>query len=136
LDSFYSIFNIQGLLSLVGSSRIKRIMHITARDIVTDSTSPTGPFTKQPSEKFEVEFDFLQVLTDLGELIVNYDITAITKDVDSTNDIIDSSRQSTTSVFCTIKDGIDGYRYKITVVVYTNNGNIYEHEVMMKVEDI
>jgi len=33
LDSFYSIFNIQGLLSLFGSSRIKRIMHITAGDI-------------------------------------------------------------------------------------------------------
>lgn len=92
-------------------------------------------FTKQPSEKFEIEFDFLQALTDLGELIVSYDITAVTKDIDSTDDIIDSSRQSTTSVFCTIKNGIDGFRYKITIIVYTNNGNTYEHEVIMKVED-
>jgi hypothetical protein len=41
-DTNYSQFSTNGLVSLVGSSRIKKIMHITARDLVTGSTSPTG----------------------------------------------------------------------------------------------
>lgn len=89
-------------------------------------------FTKQPSEKFNITIDFVNVLS--TETISSYTLKIINNGIIiTTGDIIDSSSNTTTTVVIRVKNGTSGQDYIITTLITTNSGNIYEKDVKMEV---
>ena len=93
-------------------------------------------FTKQPSEIIPVEVDF-QYIVNSTETITTLTVTA----VDSAGTSVTSTIVGDTSIsgdICKaiLKAGTDGSRYKATFKATTNEGNVYEEDVFMKVYEI
>lgn len=91
-----------------------------------------SPFTKQPSEVFPISIDFSDVL-DTSEIITSITVTAYLIDVDVTSQVIDLNSFSETKVTIRVKGGTTGNKYKITALITTSLGNIYERDLIMKV---
>jgi hypothetical protein len=95
-------------------------------------------FTKQDSEKFPISIDFSTNIS-AGDSIVSKTVVALrtsdTADV-TTGVIADTLLVSTSNlVDIVVADGADTENYKITTVVYTTLGYIYEHDVLMMVRN-
>lgn len=94
-------------------------------------------FTKQPNEVYTISIDFSNVLDDdNSETISTYTLIAYLSTTDVTSTVIDTSTNDTTTVRIRVKAGTTGNKYKITTLVTTNLGNVYEKDVLMKVCEI
>lgn len=93
-------------------------------------------FTKQPSEIFTVTMDFSRRLAE-SETISTKTVTAIitTTLTDATDTVISSSAIDGTDVDVKVKGGTTGLSYKITIVITTSTGNVFEDEITMTVTD-
>lgn len=91
-------------------------------------------FDKQPGEKFAITSNFADVL-DTGETISTKSVAAAitTTGVDATTTVIDSSSIAGQTILITVKAGTSGVSYKITVVITTSSGQIFEDEIVMHV---
>jgi len=90
-------------------------------------------FDKQPGEKFAITANFADVMN-TGETINTKSVSAATiAGVSATDTIIDSSSISGQTVLITVKAGTNGVSYKITVVITTSAGQIFEDEIVMHV---
>jgi len=90
-------------------------------------------FTKQPSEKFTINIDFLNNISD--ETISNTTITAYLNDSDVTSEIIGTNSIDGTTVSIFVKNGSNNKNYKITCVINTSAGNTFEKDVLMRVRE-
>lgn len=95
-------------------------------------------FTKQSSEKFKIELNF-EASFETGETISSYDLTIYNvrnqSEIDVTSSVSESPSNDDSSVYVTIKNGTNGYWYKITVEITTTKGNIYEKDVLFNVQE-
>jgi hypothetical protein len=91
-------------------------------------------FCKQPSEKYQIEIDFTNVITSI-ETISSISVKGYLANTED-NTIIDTSSFADSSVYITVKSGTNNMTYKITAKVTTDLGNIYEHDIQMIVEEI
>lgn len=95
-------------------------------------------FTKQSSEKFKIELNF-EASLETGETISSYDLTIYNvrnqSEIDVTSSVSESPTNDDSSVYVTIKNGTNGYWYKITVEITTTKGNIYEKDVLFNVQE-
>ena len=95
-------------------------------------------FTKQSSEKFKIELNF-EASLETGETISSYDLTIYNvrnqSEIDVTSSVSESPSNDDSSVYVTIKNGTNGYWYKITGRVTTTKGNIYEKDVLFNVQE-
>jgi hypothetical protein len=95
-------------------------------------------FTKQSSEKFKIELNF-EASLESGETISSYDFTIYNvrnqNETEVTTSVSESISNDDASVYATIKNGTNGYWYKITVEVTTTKGNIYEKDVLFNVQE-
>ena len=90
-------------------------------------------FTKQPSEIIPISMDFQYLLNDT-ETISSMTATAVDDDgTNVTSTIIHNYAISGDICKVTVKAGTDEIRYKITIKITTNESNIYEEDVFMKV---
>lgn len=98
-------------------------------------------FYKQPAEKFYINVNFSESL-DENEIIdlPNCTISSknISDDSDSTAEIIEPGSMSTADgkIFIRVNAGENDSKHKITFLVQTDKGNIYERDITMIVEDI
>jgi len=90
-------------------------------------------FFKQPSESFVISIDFSNVLG--TTTIASYTVVAYNGQSIVTNTVIDTHAQSGNLILIKVKDGSHYNEYKITVVVTTSNSEIFEKDVMMKVNE-
>lgn len=89
-------------------------------------------FHKQPNESFTISIDFSNNLVN-GDTINTYTVIGYLNDVDVTSTIINSDSNDDDKVYIEVKNGNDGNDYKITVVVNSNESNIFEDDVLMRV---
>lgn len=94
-------------------------------------------FTKQTNEKYPITVDFSGVLNTLETIsnvsVVGYD----SSNSIVTSTIIDSSSIATSNtVSAIVKAGTNKERYKITFVITTNSGCVYEEDVFMKISNV
>lgn len=94
-----------------------------------------GFFSKQTSESFYITCSFANNLIE-NETITSINVKAYLNDVEITNDVIGTTLIIENVPHIKVKDGIPGRKYKITCIAITNNGNIYESDVEMKVVNI
>jgi hypothetical protein len=94
-------------------------------------------YEKQPSEKYNIDVDFAEDRLESGESISSTSVTAekCSDETDATSDIIDNDSESGGVVTVRTKNGTDGERYRITIVVTTDATNIYESDVILAVID-
>ena len=93
-------------------------------------------FLKQPSEEFTIALDFSGDL-DTGETLSSAVVTATdSAGTDVTATIVVSDAVSGDTWAVRVQAGTAGSDYKITVVVTTSTGQVYEHEVMMRVREL
>ena len=97
----------------------------------------TFHFPKQPSEKEVATLDFAADRFNGTEAYASDTTTSVllSTGADSTSTVIDSTSESSGVISIVVKAGSDGENHKITCRVTTDEGNIYESEVMMKVRD-
>lgn len=94
-------------------------------------------FTKQDSEKYGQTIDFSNTLSE-GETIASFEIT-VTDHLENevpVSEIIESSTSDTDSVTFVAKDGENETIYKITIIITSNVGYIYEEDIYMEVLNI
>lgn len=91
-------------------------------------------FNKQPSEKLSLSMDFTNSL--VSETIFSYTAKAYCDEEEVTATVISTSSNTTTKVSVTVFAGTTGKDYKITIVVTTTAGNIYEEDITMKVREV
>jgi len=97
--------------------------------------------TKQPDESFFIDADFSKVLIE-GETINLSDSTVSAVDVngsDVTTVVLDLTTKAVEDAKLRIRilDGVsDDSPYKITFKAVTSDSNIYELDVLLKVEEI
>lgn len=91
-------------------------------------------FPKQPAELFPITVDFTTRFNGT-EAYASESTTAIllSTGVDTTSTVIDSTSESSGVITIVVKAGADGENHKITCVVTSDEGNIYEADVLMKV---
>lgn len=92
-------------------------------------------FTKQVNEKITFSIDFSNSLVDT-ELISTYTVTAYSESIDCTDTVIDNYDNTTTTVSIRTKGGTNGNKYKITVLITTDQNNVYEKDILMKVCEV
>lgn len=94
-------------------------------------------FVKQPNEKFTFSINFSNTL-DIDEIIDSYVVTAYLGDIDMTSTVIDSTTVDATTdiIRVRVKGGTTGNKYKITTLVTTDVGDIYEKDILMKVCEV
>ena len=93
-------------------------------------------FKKQPSEIIPISVDFSK-LVDTNETILTVSVTAYDNaNQDVTTHIIDAYEIETSLIKIVVKNGMNAKKYKITVLVTTSEGNKYEEDVFMYVDDI
>jgi Flp pilus assembly protein TadG len=93
-------------------------------------------FEKQSSEIYTINIDFSNLLNDNSETISTYTVKAYNESIDYTSTVIDNHDNTTTDVNVRTKGGTDGKNYKITVLVTTDQSNVYEKDILMRVIDI
>jgi hypothetical protein len=93
-------------------------------------------FNKQPGEKFPISVDFSSVLTD--DSINTSSVKAFDESQrDVSADIIDGSPTVTNNnVIAVVKGGDSSKKYKISFEIVTNNGYIYQFDVLMQVREV
>jgi hypothetical protein len=98
----------------------------------------TNHFPKQPAEKFAVSLDFGTNRFNGTEAYASESTTSVllSTGVSSTTTVIDSTSESGDIITIIVKAGNAGENHKITCLVTTDEANIYESEVMMKVRAI
>jgi hypothetical protein len=89
-------------------------------------------FIKQTNEEYAVSVDFSNTLED-SETISSFTISAIDNSGNSSNSIIDSSINDDDSVEFIVTGGNNETIYKISIVVTSSLGYIYEEDVYMEV---
>jgi hypothetical protein len=96
----------------------------------------TETFTKQPSEKYAIGFDYTDRLP-TGRSVSTAAVSAIiiSSGADATSTVIDTPTAtiSGSQVQFTIKAGTTAVDYKITVVPTLDNGHTFEDDLTMKV---
>ncbi len=95
----------------------------------------TFDFPKQPAEKEVTTLDFATDRFNGTEAYASDSTTSIllSTGADSTATVIDSTSESSGVISIVVKAGNDGENHKITCLVTSDEGNIYESEVTMKV---
>jgi len=91
-------------------------------------------FIKQPNEKYPISIDYSAVLNE-SETISSREVIGYLGDTDVTAIIIDSSSISGDDILVVVKAGDAGNTYKITVRATTSDGNVYEKDVEMYVNE-
>jgi hypothetical protein len=91
-------------------------------------------FEKQINEKVTFSIDFSNSLVGV-EVISTYTVKAYNESIDFTSTVIDNSDNTTTTVSIRTKGGTDGKNYKITVLITTDQNNVYEKDILMMVID-
>lgn len=93
-------------------------------------------FSKQPSEVIPISIDYSLLLNDT-ETISSCAVTAYDPNGSNvTSTIVHNSSVDGSVCKATVKSGTDGVRYKITFKASTNELNLYEEDVFMKVYEI
>jgi hypothetical protein len=95
-------------------------------------------FFKQPDEKYPISMDYTDALN-ATETISSVSVKAYTTygaitDVSTT--LIDTTSIEGNICNAVVKAGTTGAKYKITFKATTDEGNIYEEDVWMKVQSI
>ena len=92
-------------------------------------------FPKQPAEQEVISFDFATDRFNGTEAAASQVTTSINigTGADSTAVVIDSSSQSAGVVSIVVKAGTDGDSHKITTLMTSDEGNIYEQDAVMEV---
>jgi len=95
---------------------------------------------KQPQEKFFIDVSFARVLNS-GESI-NQSLSEVTAanyatGENSTTAIIEADSFSVVDAvaYCRIQGGADGETHKITFKVTTDQGNVFEKDILLDVKD-
>jgi len=87
-------------------------------------------FEKQPNEIINgVGIDFTNWLEE-GETINNYNVTA------DKSGIVSSITKDGNKILCTVANGEDGDKIKLTYTIETSNGNKYESEIILNVKEL
>ena len=94
----------------------------------------TNTFSKQPSEIIPISMDYQLLLN--GIETISLLSVVIVDQIDNTNvthDILDNQSIEGSVCKLVVKGGTHRGKYKITLKVATNEGNLYEEEILMKV---
>jgi len=95
---------------------------------------------KQPQEKFFIDVSFARVLNS-GETIslANSEVTAANyaTGANTTAAIIEADSFSIADAvaYCRIQGGADGETHKITFKIETDQGNVFEKDILLDVKD-
>jgi hypothetical protein len=92
-------------------------------------------FNKQPGESFSISIDFSNLLPG-NEIISSSTVSAYQDTASVTTAVIDTTSNTSTDVIVKVKSGTNNLDYKITAVVTTSVGNIYEEDVIMQVREL
>ena len=97
----------------------------------------TFVFYKQPAEKFAISLDFGTNRFNGTETYLSDSTTSVllSTGATTTSTVIDSTSESGDVISVVVKAGSAGENHKITCQVTSDEGNIYESEVLMKVRD-
>lgn len=90
--------------------------------------------TKQPIEEYPIELDFGDKLG-AGEKIDSFTVKAYLSKDECTEQIIKSSSFKNDVVIVHLKNGYEN-NYKVSVVVTTDDDNVYERDVLLLVRNI
>jgi len=90
-------------------------------------------FFKQPSEKFIISIDFTNVLG--TTTIASYTVVVYKESTIVTSTIIDTHSIDGNLILIKVKAGNDYGNYKITTLITSCSNEIYEKDVMMKVNE-
>lgn len=93
-------------------------------------SSVLGRFTKQPADVLDYDFDYSDWLTDRGDTISTFTVTA---DAGIT---IGTTVHLSGVVKVFLSGGVDGGSYKITVTAVTTGGRTKQAEIQVKVKEI
>jgi hypothetical protein len=99
-------------------------------------------FGKQPYEKFYIAGEFKKVLASSETLQIPISASAVVvvdevKGADSTSEVIAGSAAiSGTQVVCQVHQGGDGSIHQITIKTETSDGNKWEVDALMEVDEI
>lgn len=87
-------------------------------------------FEKQPNEIINgVGIDFTNWLEE-GETINTYTVTA------DKSGIVSSVVKNGNRVLCTVSNGEDGEKIKLTYTIETSNNNKYETEIILNIKEL
>jgi hypothetical protein len=99
-------------------------------------------FGKQPYEKFYIAGEFKKVLASSESLQIPISATAVVmvdevEGADSTSEVIAGTAAiSGTQVVCQVQQGVDGSVHKITIRTETTDGNKWEVDALMEVDEV
>lgn len=94
-------------------------------------------FSKQPSEKFPISIDFSTNTLDELESITSYDLVIEDfNNIDVSDSMIIDSSNDDNTVNIVVGNGVNGCKYKLSIIVNTSLNNIYEEDIFINVIDI
>lgn len=92
-------------------------------------------FEKQTTETYEITLDFTDVLA-TAETIASKSVIAWLGIEDKTTTVITSSAIVGKTIPILVKAGTDRESYKITTIITTSLGNIFEEDILMDIRNI
>jgi hypothetical protein len=91
-------------------------------------------FTKQPDEIIPISMDFQYLLNNTETISTLSVKTYDESNVDTSSTMVSNAAIDNEICKATIQNGTDGARYKITFKITTDEGNVYEEDVLMKIK--